>query len=111
MDPHLVLIDKPLPRAGDAYGALDRHWREPRGRLGMGVLPMLLFCTSYTYFIQAELRATTGAQPYSLHAIYSLGGDPERKIALLREAQGWHDPADYLNDPSRRYLSYDSTPP
>ena len=48
------------------------------------------------------------AKPYSLHAIYSHGGGADRKIALLREAQGWHDPPSYYSDESRRYLTYEA---
>ena len=107
----LVLIDRPLPPPGDEYASLNRRWSGPRVRLGMGVLPMLQFATAYTYFIQAGLRSFAGAKPYSLHAIYSHGGGATHKIALMREAQGWHDPPSYYNDEHRRYLTYDSTPP
>jgi len=61
----------------------------------MGVLPMLQFATSFTFFIKADLRAHYGARPYSLHAIYSHGSSLQRKRALLREAHGWVDPPEY----------------
>ena len=61
----------------------------------MGVLPMLQFTTSFTFFIKADLRAHYGARPYSLHAIYSHGSSLQRKRALLREAHGWVDPPEY----------------
>jgi hypothetical protein len=62
----------------------------------MGVLPMLQFATSFTFFIKADLRAHYGARPYSLHAIYSHGSSLQRKRALLREAHGWVDPPEYF---------------
>ena len=52
-----------------------------------------------------------GARPYSLHAIYAHGGGSEKKIAIMREAMGWHDPPEYYSAPHRKYLTYDSTPP
>ena len=61
----------------------------------MGVLPMLQFATSFTFFIKADLRAHYGARPYSLHAIYSHGSSLQRKRALLREAHGWVDLPEY----------------
>ena len=61
----------------------------------MGVLPMLQFATSFTFFIKADLRAHYGARPYSLHAINSHGSSLQRKRALLREAHGWVDPPEY----------------
>ena len=64
----------------------------------MGVLPMLQFATSFTFFIKADLRAHYGARPYSLHAIYSHGSSLQRKRALLREAHGWVDPPEYYGN-------------
>ena len=110
-DHALVLLDKALPRADDVYAALDRQGSGPRVRLGMGVLPMLQFTTAFTYFIQAALREHAGARPFSLHAIYSHGGGTERKIALLREAHGWHDPPSYYADDQRGYLTYNASLP
>ena len=77
----------------------------------MGVLPMLQFTTAYTYYIQAALRQHSGSTPFSLHAIYSHGGGEARKLALLREAKGWHDPPSYYSDPTRRYMTYHGAPP
>lgn len=111
-DPLLVLIDKPLTSKNDGpFAGLDRKWRGPRVRVGMGVLPMLQFTTAYTYFIQAPLREHTRAKPYSLHAIYTHGGGAEKKVALMRDARGWHDPPGYYEDEDRRYMTYDSSPP
>ena len=110
-DPLLVQIDRPLVRESDGpYAALDRNFRGPRVKVGMGVLPMLQFTTAYTYFIQADLREHTQARPYSMHAIYTHGGGAEKKVALMRDAQGWHDPPEYYADRGRKYLTYDSSP-
>ena len=57
------------------------------------------------------LREHARARPFSLHAIYSHGGGERHKVALLREAHGWHDPPSYYADPTRRYLTYADAPP
>ena len=72
---------------------------------------MLQFTTAYTYYIQADLRTSLQARPYSLHAIYSHGHDDNRKRAVLREAHGWHDPPSYYDDPRRTYLTYNAKLP
>ena len=43
---------------------------------------MLQFATAFTFFVKADLRGTTRARPYSLHAIYSHGHDHLRKRSL-----------------------------
>ena len=58
---------------------LRRHPRDKRlaltfnGRLAMGVLPMLQFTTSFTYFIHRERRESVGSFAYALHAIFGHG--------------------------------------
>ena len=58
------------------------------GTTRIGVLPMLQFCTAFTYFIHrseaaaldAAHAARTAAAPISLHAIFSHGKSSERKV-------------------------------
>ena len=80
------------------------------GRLAMGVLPMLQFTTSFTYFIHRARRESLGCRPYALHAIFA-HGKTVRKRMIFREEMLWHDPPEYYNTGS--FLSYepDAPPP
>eukprot|EP00966_Prymnesium_polylepis_P296855 6858067-Prymnesium_polylepis.2 len=67
------------------------------GRLQLGVLPMLQFATSFTYFMLRRRAAALGARAYCVHAIFAHGKDTERKRMILRDAMAWHDPPDYYS--------------
>ena len=96
---------------------MGRHPTDPAlvsifgGRLAMGVLPMLQFTTSFTYFIHRARRESLGCRPYALHAIFAHGKDEPRKRMIFREEMLWHDPPEYYNTGS--FLSYepDAPPP
>jgi len=64
----------------------------------MGVLPMLQFTTSYTYFMQSRRREAARVRPYCLHAIFAHGGGAERKKAILRSEMLWIDPPECRRD-------------
>jgi hypothetical protein len=55
------------------------------GRLTLGVLPSLQFTTALTYFSFAPRRAELGVAAFCLHAIFSHGRDPRRKLSILRQ--------------------------
>ena len=85
--------------------------RVDQGRLAMGVLPMLQFTTSFTYYMQQKRRESLRARPYCLHVsfvhckdegaapssltltltltlpqvIFAHGKDKERKLSIFRE--------------------------
>ena len=96
---------------------MGRHPTDPSlvsifgGRLAMGVLPMLQFTTSFTYFIHRARRESLGCRPYALHAIFAHGKDEPRKRMIFREEMLWHDPPEYYSAGS--FLSYepDAPPP
>ena len=96
---------------------MGRHPTDPSlvsifgGRLAMGVLPMLQFTTSFTYFIHRARRESVGCRPYALHAIFAHGKDEPRKRMIFREEMLWHDPPEYYSTGS--FLSYepDAPPP
>lgn len=63
--------------------------RVDRGRVAMGVLPMLQFTTSFTYFMHRKRREMVGAAPpYCLHAIFAHGKETARKMVTLPRGVG-----------------------
>ena len=94
-------INKQVLQQGLAPDLHDRRLvRVDRGRLVMGVLPMLQFTTAFTYHMFHRRRADLGvAPPYCLHAIFAHGKDVERKISIFREEGLWHDPPEYYEPP------------
>lgn len=70
----------------------------------MGVLPMLQFTNSFTYFIHRNRRQSLGAAPYCLHVIFAHGKETERKRLILREEMLWHDPHHYYD---QKFLRFD----
>ena len=77
--------------------------------LSMGVLPMLQFTTSFTYFMLRKRRADLGAVAYCVHAIFAHGKDEPRKRAILRDSMAWHDPPSYYSE--GRYLRFETAVP
>ena len=77
-----------------------------RRNLTMGVLPMLQFATSFTYFVHRRRRESLGARAYSLHAIFSHGKDALRKQTIFREEMLWHDPPSYYEEGN--FLRYEN---
>ena len=69
------------------------------GRLVMGVLPMLQFTTSFTYYMHRKRRESLRARAYCLHAIFAHGKDAQRKMSIFREEGLWHDPPAYYEVP------------
>ncbi|KAL1496694.1 hypothetical protein AB1Y20_014288 [Prymnesium parvum] len=77
--------------------------------VSLGVLPMLQFATSFTYFMFRRRAQELGARPYCIHAIFAHGKEPERKRMILRDAMAWHDPPEYYTE--GRYLRVEMAVP
>jgi len=102
-------INKEVLQKGLRHDPEDhRLVRVDRGRLAMGVLPMLQFTTSFTYYMHRKRREMIGAAPpYCLHAIFAHGKDIDRKRGIFREERLWRDPPAYY-DSGRRFLAADT---
>ena len=95
-------INKQVLQVGLSRDAQDpRLVRVDSGKLVMGVLPMLQFTTSFTYYMHRKRRESLRARPYCLHAIFAHGKDAERKMSIFREEGLWHDPPRYYELPPR----------
>ncbi|XP_078446080.1 arabinosyltransferase XEG113-like [Wolffia australiana] len=73
------------------------------GKLKLGILPVSIFCSGHTYFVQA-LHEQLRLQPYSVHTSFELGGTPGKRHRL-REALLFYDPPEYYNTPAG-FLSF-----
>lgn len=81
---------------GPSVGHDSLFWAY-RGNLKMGILPVSLFCSGHTYFIQ-ELYKKLDLVPYAVHTTFQFGGT-EGKRHRLREAKLFHDPPEYFDTP------------
>ena len=117
-------INKEVLQRGLRHDSNDaRLVRVDQGRLAMGVLPMLQFTTSFTYYMQQKRRESLRARPYCLHVsfvhckdegaapssltltltqtlpevIFAHGKDKERKLSIFREEKLWVDPPSYYD--------------
>lgn len=97
-------INKQVLQVQLRHDDVDRRLvRVDGGRLVMGVLPMLQFTTSFTYFMHKKRREMIGAAPpYCLHAIFAHGKDVHRKIGIFREERLWRDPPECATLPHPR---------
>lgn len=68
------------------------------GSLTMGILPVSLFCSGHTFFVQ-RLPQTLGVQPYVVHATFQFSGTPGKRHRF-REAMLWNDHSEYYDPPS-----------
>ncbi|CAM6083868.1 unnamed protein product [Calypogeia fissa] len=73
------------------------------GTLKLGFLPVSVFCSGHTYFVQ-ELYKELGLQPYAVHTTFQYAGTAGKRHRL-REAKLFYDPPDYYNAPGG-FISY-----
>jgi hypothetical protein len=69
------------------------------GELKLGILPVSLFCSGHTFFVQ-ELYKKLSLQPYAVHTTFQFGGT-EGKRHRLREAKHFYDLPEYYDTPGR----------
>lgn len=74
------------------------------GTLRTGILPVSLFCSGHTFFVQ-RMPKTLGLKPYVVHATFQFSGTPGKRHRL-REARLWNDPPKYY-DPPNGVLTFD----
>ncbi|GJP56702.1 hypothetical protein CLOM_g15757 [Closterium sp. NIES-68] len=67
------------------------------GTLKLGILPVALFCSGHTYFVQ-HLYRKIGLEPYAMHATFQFAGT-EGKRHRFREAMAFIDPPEYYDPP------------
>ena len=67
------------------------------GSLRLGIMPVSLFCSGHTYFVQ-RLYNKVGLLPYAIHTTFQYAGTPG-KMHRLREAMVFYDKPEYYNPP------------
>ncbi|MCO5586998.1 hypothetical protein L7F22_040943 [Adiantum nelumboides] len=65
------------------------------GSLKLGILPVSIFCSGHTYFVQALYRKLN-LKPYAVHTTFQFGGTPGKRHRL-REAKLFFDEPEYYN--------------
>ncbi|GJP48131.1 hypothetical protein CLOM_g7409 [Closterium sp. NIES-68] len=67
------------------------------GTLKLGILPVALFCSGHTYFVQ-HLYRKIGLEPYAMHATFQFTGTGGKRHRF-REAMAFIDPPEYYDPP------------
>lgn len=78
------------------------------GKLKLGVLPVSIFCSGHTYFVQA-LYEQLQLKPYAVHTTFQFAGTAGKRHRL-REAKLFFDKPDYYDSPGG-FLSFQSVIP
>ena len=86
---------KPLAADGVSSDRLFVGWG---GRMTAGILPVALFCSGHTGFVQRMYAAKGFDRPYAIHATYQYAGT-EGKRHRMREAMAWLDEPAYYDPP------------
>lgn len=93
-----------LFRRGVGQELPNRLFPAYHGKLKMGLLPVSLFCSGHTFFVQ-KMHEKLGQGAYVVHATFQFSGT-EGKRHRMREAQIWEsDEAEYY-DPPGGFLSF-----
>ena len=79
-----------------------------RGKLKVGILPVSIFASGHTYFVQRMFEKQK-LEPYVVHATFQFSGT-EGKRHRMREALLWQDDPEYYN-PSGGLLKFDADIP
>ncbi|KAL2652130.1 hypothetical protein R1flu_020258 [Riccia fluitans] len=90
-------------RLGPTVEADPRLFYAYNGELKLGILPVSIFCSGHTFFIQ-RLYEQLKLEPYAVHTTFQYGGT-EGKRHRLREAKLFWDEPGYYDEPGG-YLSY-----
>lgn len=73
------------------------------GNLKLGMLPVSIFCSGHTYFVQAMYQQLR-LEPYAVHTTFQYAGT-EGKRHRLREGMMFYDPPEYYDAPGG-FLSF-----
>ncbi|KAG1675655.1 hypothetical protein FOA52_002364 [Chlamydomonas sp. UWO 241] len=76
----------------------DNLFKGDQGKLTMGVLPVALFASGHTFFVQRKYQEL-GLEPYVAHATFQYSGTPGKRHRF-REFMLFDDPPEYYNDPA-----------
>eukprot|EP00803_Ostreobium_quekettii_P009210 evm.model.scf_772EXC.7 EVM.evm.TU.scf_772EXC.7 scf_772EXC:53561-60533(-) len=79
-----------------------------RRSLKVGVLPVSIFCSGHTYFVQG-MPQRLGLKPYIVHTTFQFSGFVGKRNRF-REALLWDDPPEYFDRPGG-YLTFDMDVP
>lgn len=72
----------------------DRLFKVYNETLLLGILPVSLFCSGHTYFVQ-NMPDKVGVEPYVVHATFQYSGTPGKRNRF-REALLWEDDDSYF---------------
>ena len=75
----------------------DRLFKVYNETLLLGILPVSLFCSGHTYFVQ-NMPEKIGVKPYVVHATFQYSGTPGKRNRF-REALLWEDEDSYFQHP------------
>ena len=75
----------------------DRLFKVYNGTLRMGILPVSMFCSGHTYFVQ-DMPSRLGVDPYVIHATFQYSGTAGKRNRF-RERLLWDDPDEYFRHP------------
>ncbi|GAB4813810.1 hypothetical protein N2152v2_000856 [Parachlorella kessleri] len=95
-----------------AFGKQER--REDRlflgwdGRVRMGILPIALFCSGHTFYVQ-DMPGRLGLKPYVVHGTFQFSGTPGKRNRM-RERLLWNDPPEYFDHP-KGFIAYEPSVP
>ncbi|KAJ7558802.1 hypothetical protein O6H91_04G056400 [Diphasiastrum complanatum] len=78
------------------------------GSLKLGVLPVSIFCSGHTFFVQAMYKQLKLA-PYAVHTTFQFAGT-DGKRHRLREAKLFHDKPEYYDLPGG-FVSFNTSVP
>ncbi|XP_051151632.1 arabinosyltransferase XEG113-like [Andrographis paniculata] len=67
------------------------------GNLKLGLLPVSIFCSGHTYFVQAAYKQLR-LEPYVVHTTFQFAGSAGKRHRM-REAMLFHDPPEYYDAP------------
>jgi hypothetical protein len=63
-------------------GDTKHYFLADNGKLKMGILPVSIFCSGHTYFVQ-RLADRLGLQPYAVHATFQFSGELRQRVPVL----------------------------
>ena len=75
----------------------DRLFKVYSGTLLLGILPVSMFCSGHTYFVQ-NMPEKYDVEPYVIHATFQYSGTPGKRHRF-REKLLWKDEESYFDHP------------
>ncbi|EIE21596.1 hypothetical protein COCSUDRAFT_17381, partial [Coccomyxa subellipsoidea C-169] len=89
----------------DGPESANRIFRGYDGNLRVGILPVALFASGHTYFVQ-RLHEQMGLDVYAVHATFQYSGTPGKRHRMRERLLWLADPPEYY-DPPGGLLSFD----